>query len=101
MAGIISFKMILFFRLTGDNNSGYDSGYSGSEAGSVGNPDMQSAVPQILQNLEAVRSTQQHLLQLWHHKKLKLDQCLQLRMFELDCDKVRAISITLAGFPKG
>ena len=27
-------------------------------------------------------------LQLWQLKKNKLDQCLQLRMFEQDCEKV-------------
>lgn len=42
----------------------------------------------VLQNLEAVHASQQHLLQLWHHKKLKLDQCFQLRLFEQDCEKV-------------
>ncbi|KDR16954.1 Triple functional domain protein, partial [Zootermopsis nevadensis] len=81
----------LLQRLSGDSNSGYDSGYSGrdSEASSVvANPDLQASVPQILQNLEAIRTSQQHLLQLWHHKKLKLDQCFQLRLFEQDCEKM-------------
>lgn len=79
-------------RLSGDSNSGYDSGYSGrdSEASStVSNPDLQAAVPQILHNLEAIRTSKNHLLQLWHHKKLKLDQCLTLRLFEQDCERVR------------
>ncbi|XP_046675322.1 triple functional domain protein isoform X5 [Homalodisca vitripennis] len=81
----------LLQRLSGDSNSGYDSGYSGrdSEASStVSNPDLQAAVPQILQNLEAIRTSKNHLLQLWHHKKLKLDQCFQLRLFEQDCEKM-------------
>ncbi|KAF5295457.1 hypothetical protein FQR65_LT10445 [Abscondita terminalis] len=42
----------------------------------------------VLQNLDAVHASQQHLLQLWHHKKLKLDQCFQLRLFEQDCEKM-------------
>jgi hypothetical protein len=87
--------VILLSRLSGDSNSGYDSGYSGrdSEASSVvANPDLQASVPQILQNLEAIRTSQQHLLQLWHHKKLKLDQCFQLRLFEQDCEKVWSFS---------
>uniref|UniRef100_A0A1Y1LT27 Uncharacterized protein n=2 Tax=Photinus pyralis TaxID=7054 RepID=A0A1Y1LT27_PHOPY len=42
----------------------------------------------VLQNLDGVRASQQHLLQLWHHKKLKLDQCFQLRLFEQDCEKM-------------
>lgn len=46
----------------------------------------------VLQNLEAIHSSQQHLLQLWHHKKLKLDQCFQLRLFEQDCEKVYIIN---------
>ncbi|KAK6627030.1 hypothetical protein RUM43_003138 [Polyplax serrata] len=81
----------LLRRLSNEGSSGYDSGYSGrdSEAssGSV-NPDLQASVPQILQNLEAIRVSQQHLLQLWHHKKMKLDQCFQLRLFEQDCEKM-------------
>lgn len=49
----------------------------------------------VLQNLEAIHSAQQHLLQLWHHKKLKLDQCFQLRLFEQDCEKVHYYYIYL------
>ncbi|KAL1516598.1 hypothetical protein ABEB36_000493 [Hypothenemus hampei] len=51
-------------------------------------PDLQDAKNLVLQNLEAVHNAQQHLLQLWHHKKLKLDQCFQLRLFEQDCEKM-------------
>lgn len=80
-------------RLSGEGGpSGYDSGYSGrdSEASSgTANPDLQASVPVILQHLEAGRSTQQQLLSLWAHKKARLDQCFQLRLFEQDCDKVR------------
>ncbi|XP_046401247.1 triple functional domain protein [Ischnura elegans] len=78
---------------SGGSSGGYDSGYSGRESdeasgvGSAG-PDLQASVAPILQNLEAVHSAQQHLLQLWHHKKLKLDQCFQLRLFEQDCEKM-------------
>ncbi len=56
------------------------------------NPDMQSSIPQIMQLLDQVHSGQQQLLQLWQIKKSKLDQCLQLRLFEQDCDKVRRIN---------
>lgn len=42
----------------------------------------------VLQHLEAVRSAQENLLQLWQHKRAKLDQCFQLRLFEQDCEKV-------------
>jgi hypothetical protein len=53
------------------------------------NPDMQSSIPQIMQLLDQVHSGQQLLLQLWQMKKAKLDQCLQLRLFEQDCEKVQ------------
>ncbi|XP_065162622.1 triple functional domain protein isoform X5 [Atheta coriaria] len=42
----------------------------------------------VLQNLDAVHTSHQNLLQLWHHKKIKLDQCFQLRLFEQDCEKM-------------
>ena len=37
-----------------------------------------------------VHSGQQQLLQLWQIKKGKLEQCLKLRIFEQDCEKVKA-----------
>ena len=49
---------------------------------------MQASIPLIMQLLDQVHSGQQQLLQLWQIKKVKLDQCLQLRLFEQDCDKV-------------
>ncbi|XP_026680384.1 triple functional domain protein-like [Diaphorina citri] len=81
----------LLQRLSGDSNSGYDSGYSGrdSEASSgVSNPDLQATLPQLLHHLESLRSLKAHLLQQWQHKKVKLDQCFQLRLFEQDCEKM-------------
>ncbi|CAB3382818.1 Hypothetical predicted protein [Cloeon dipterum] len=82
----------LLQRLSGEGGpSGYDSGYSGrdSEASSgTTNPDLQACVPDILQHLEAGRTAQQQLLSLWAHKKARLDQCFQLRLFEQDCDKM-------------
>jgi triple functional domain protein len=84
---------VIICRLSGEGGpSGYDSGYSGrdSEASSgTTNPDLQASVPEILQHLEAARTAQQQLLSLWAHKKARLDQCFQLRLFEQDCDKVR------------
>jgi triple functional domain protein len=55
------------------------------------NPDMQSCIPQIMQLLDQVHSGQQQLLQLWQIKKAKLEQCLQLRIFEQDCEKVKKV----------
>lgn len=55
------------------------------------NPDLQSSIPQIMHLLDQMHSGQQHLLHLWQIKKTKLEQCLQLRVFEQDCEKVLLI----------
>lgn len=52
------------------------------------NPDMAAMLNQVLQQLDSVHKGQQHLLTVWQHKKNKLDQCFQLRLFEQDCEKV-------------
>jgi triple functional domain protein len=52
------------------------------------NPDISDTINQVLQNLETLRNSQQQLLILWQQKKLKLDQCFQLRLFEQDCEKM-------------
>lgn len=52
------------------------------------NPDMAAIFQQVLQQLESVHKGQQHLLTVWNHKKTKLDQCFQLRLFEQDCEKM-------------
>ena len=56
------------------------------------NPDLQASIPLIMQLLDQIHSGQQQLLGLWNIKKNKLDQCLQLRMFEQDCEKVELFS---------
>ncbi|XP_073951079.1 trio Rho guanine nucleotide exchange factor isoform X3 [Choristoneura fumiferana] len=38
--------------------------------------------------LTAVRSAHAHAHKLWQHKKIQLDQCFQLRLFEQDCEKM-------------
>ncbi|XP_049885181.1 kalirin isoform X2 [Pectinophora gossypiella] len=38
--------------------------------------------------LSAVRSAHAHAHKLWQHKKMQLDQCFQLRLFEQDCEKM-------------
>ena len=53
-----------------------------------GNADFQKAAPQISQLLEMLRSSRQQLMQLWHARKSKLEQCFQLRIFEADVEKV-------------
>ncbi|XP_076464394.1 triple functional domain protein-like [Babylonia areolata] len=64
------------------------SGSVGRRTKISGNTDFQSAVPQISQLLENLQSTKQHLNQLWVVKKMRLEQCLQLRIFEEDVEKM-------------
>ena len=89
--------IFLYIRLSsGECGNSYDSGYSGRDSSSSNmtcNPDMQSCIPQIMQLLDQVHSGQQQLLQLWQIKKAKLDQCLQLRLFEQECEKVSYFNI--------
>ncbi|CAE1271123.1 Kalirin,Triple functional domain protein [Acanthosepion pharaonis] len=53
-----------------------------------GNADFQSAVPQISHLLDNLQSNKQYLNQLWLSKKVRLEQCLQLRVFESDAEKM-------------
>ncbi|XP_078538174.1 kalirin isoform X6 [Lissotriton helveticus] len=53
-----------------------------------GSTDFQSLVPKITSLLDKLHSTRQHLHQMWHVRKLKLDQCFQLRLFEQDAEKM-------------
>uniref|UniRef100_A0AAQ5ZLB7 non-specific serine/threonine protein kinase n=1 Tax=Amphiprion ocellaris TaxID=80972 RepID=A0AAQ5ZLB7_AMPOC len=62
---------------------------SDSSSGSgVCNADTQGLVPRITQLLDKLHSTRQHLHQAWHVRKLQLDQCFQLRLFEQDAEKM-------------
>lgn len=79
----------LLQNICGTPDTGQDKGGEGGNSPDALGPDLQDIKNLVLQNLEAVHSSQQHLLQLWHHKKVKLDQCFQLRLFEQDCEKVR------------
>lgn len=54
------------------------------------NADTQGLVPRISALLEKLHSTRQNLHQAWHVRKLQLDQCFQLRLFEQDAEKVRS-----------
>ncbi|XP_060832863.1 triple functional domain protein isoform X3 [Bombus pascuorum] len=74
-----------------DNSIAASSGEGGSiESGATGgtDPDGRALAALVIQHLESVHAAQQHLLQLWHIKKMKLDQCFQLRLFEQDCAKM-------------
>ncbi|KAG7499826.1 triple functional domain protein isoform X2 [Solea senegalensis] len=70
------------------NGSSGGSGGSNSTSGGVCNADTQGLVPRITQLLDKLHSTRQHLHQAWHIRKLQLDQCFQLRLFEQDAEKM-------------
>lgn len=53
------------------------------------NADTQGLVPRVTALLEQLHSTRHSLHQAWHVRKLQLDQCFQLRLFEQDAEKVR------------
>ncbi|XP_012819809.1 triple functional domain protein isoform X3 [Xenopus tropicalis] len=55
---------------------------------SSGNADLQNLLPKVSTMLDRLHSTRQHLHQMWHMRKVKLDQCFQLRLFEQDAEKM-------------
>lgn len=59
------------------------------QAGTKTGGDVQGLTPRVSALLEELRTARQHLHQAWHGRKLKLDQCFQLRLFEQDAEKVR------------
>ncbi|XP_039461483.1 triple functional domain protein isoform X2 [Oreochromis aureus] len=70
------------------SNRNGSSGGSSSSGSGVCNADTQGLVPRITQLLDKLHSTRQHLHQAWHVRKLQLDQCFQLRLFEQDAEKM-------------
>lgn len=42
--------------------------------------------------MENLRSAKERCFQLWHQKKNRLEQNLQLKLFEQDCDRVTDLS---------
>jgi triple functional domain protein len=62
--------------------------YRNSNASGVCNADTQGLVPRVATLLDKLHSTRQQLHQAWHIRKLQLDQCFQLRLFEQDAEKV-------------
>uniref|UniRef100_A0A665THM0 non-specific serine/threonine protein kinase n=1 Tax=Echeneis naucrates TaxID=173247 RepID=A0A665THM0_ECHNA len=71
-----------------NRNGSSGSGGSSSSGSGVCNADTQGLVPRITQLLDKLHSTRQHLHQAWHVRKLQLDQCFQLRLFEQDAEKM-------------
>uniref|UniRef100_A0A3B4C1R8 non-specific serine/threonine protein kinase n=1 Tax=Pygocentrus nattereri TaxID=42514 RepID=A0A3B4C1R8_PYGNA len=58
------------------------------QGGERGCGDVQGLIPKVSALLDKLHSTRQHLHQAWHMRKLKLDQCFQLRLFEQDAEKM-------------
>ncbi|KAI4898076.1 hypothetical protein NFI96_018077 [Prochilodus magdalenae] len=58
------------------------------QGGERGRGDVQGLAPKVSALLDKLHGTRQHLHQAWHMRKLKLDQCFQLRLFEQDADKM-------------
>lgn len=50
--------------------------------------EIQGLASKVSALLEELRAARQRLQQFWHGRKLKLDQCFQLRLFEQDAEKV-------------
>uniref|UniRef100_A0A3Q3L2W5 Trio Rho guanine nucleotide exchange factor b n=1 Tax=Mastacembelus armatus TaxID=205130 RepID=A0A3Q3L2W5_9TELE len=50
--------------------------------------DAHNLVAKVTGLLDKLHGTRQNLQQLWHMRKLKLDQCFQLRLFEQDAEKM-------------
>lgn len=69
-----------------------DSGYSGSSGESTNEKyyfDYFNEAIKIKEPMEIMRAAKQKLQSLWQQKKIKLEQCLQLRIFEQECNQVR------------
>ena len=64
-----------------------DSGYSGSESEKF-SCDYFNEASKIKEPMEQLRIGKQKIQNLWQQKKLKLEQCLQLRIFEQDCSQM-------------
>lgn len=76
-----------------------ESGYINRLGGASGDPndhhhgchthaDAHNLIAKVSGLLDKLHGTRQNLQQLWHMRKLKLDQCFQLRLFEQDAEKV-------------
>lgn len=81
----------------GVNESGYINRLGGASGdlndhhhGCHTHADAHNLIAKVNGLLEKLHGTRQNLQQLWHMRKLKLDQCFQLRLFEQDAEKVWA-----------
>ncbi|XP_072536295.1 triple functional domain protein isoform X2 [Salminus brasiliensis] len=58
------------------------------QSGERGRGDVQGLSPKVSALLDKLHATRQQMHQAWHMRKLKLDQCFQLRLFEQDAEKM-------------
>ncbi|XP_034729069.1 triple functional domain protein isoform X5 [Etheostoma cragini] len=88
----------LQLQTAGGGSSG-ESGYGNRSGGASGDSndhhhgfhahaDAHNLVAKVTGLLDKLHGTRQNLQQLWHMRKLKLDQCFQLRLFEQDAEKM-------------
>lgn len=96
----------LLQRLQSQTSGGGGGGYGNRGVGASGDSndhhhglhaqhaDAHNLVAKVTALLDKLHGTRQNLQQLWHMRKLKLDQCFQLRLFEQDAEKVRALVIS-------
>ncbi len=63
------------------------------QCGEKGRGDIQGLAPKVQALLDKLHTTRQHLHQSWHMRKVKLDQCFQLRLFQQDAEKVWTLII--------
>ncbi|KAM3614475.1 uncharacterized protein V6R79_014933 [Siganus canaliculatus] len=84
---------------TAGGGSSSESGYGNRSGGASGDSndhhhgfhthvDAHNLVAKVTGLLDKLHGTRQNLQQLWHMRKLKLDQCFQLRLFEQDAEKM-------------
>ncbi|KAM9782627.1 LOW QUALITY PROTEIN: triple functional domain protein [Neosynchiropus ocellatus] len=89
----------LLQRLQSHTAGGGDGGYGNRSGGASGDSndhhhsfnahaDAHNLVAKVTNLLDKLHGTRQNLQQLWHMRKLKLDQCFQLRLFEQDAEKM-------------
>ncbi len=81
-------------QLPGTRDSGY-SGSSSSELTEKFSLDYFNEAVKIKELMEQLRMYKQKVQNLWQQKKLKLEQCLQLRVFELDCCQVQIFNFAI------
>ncbi|KAH8386158.1 hypothetical protein KR200_001683 [Drosophila serrata] len=73
---------------SGTSSAGQQSQPSQQSRSVSSNPDMSAAVNKAMRQIDLIHTGQEKLLMLWQHKKIKLDQCFQWRLFEQDCEKM-------------